>query len=113
MIPNGQDLSTCIGGCSCISSSNSSISPFLLMARLAGVFSHTEVFSCINYTFNQVSKYIVPYSVHIPSYADTWDGSWIKGENIISMEKNLHWHQPYAKPFEDRQHYVINICLFL
>ncbi|PIA28376.1 hypothetical protein AQUCO_07000005v1 [Aquilegia coerulea] len=50
----------------------------LLPKNLAGVFSHTEVFSCINYTFNQISKYIVPYSVHISSYADTWDGSWSK-----------------------------------
>ncbi|XP_043691673.1 thermospermine synthase ACAULIS5-like [Telopea speciosissima] len=38
----------------------------------AGVFSHTEVFSCIYNTLRQVFKYVVPYSAHIPSYADTW-----------------------------------------
>ncbi|KAG8370192.1 hypothetical protein BUALT_Bualt14G0091600 [Buddleja alternifolia] len=38
----------------------------------AGIFSHTEVFSCIYNTLRQVFKYVVPYSAHIPSYADTW-----------------------------------------
>ncbi|KAJ4954980.1 hypothetical protein NE237_011763 [Protea cynaroides] len=38
----------------------------------AGVFSHTEVFSCIYNTLRQVFKYVVPYAAHIPSKADTW-----------------------------------------
>ncbi|CAK9150845.1 unnamed protein product [Ilex paraguariensis] len=38
----------------------------------AGVFSHKEVFSCIYNTLRQVFKYVVPYSAHIPSYADIW-----------------------------------------
>ncbi|KAH9605613.1 hypothetical protein KSS87_018748 [Heliosperma pusillum] len=38
----------------------------------AGIFSHTEVFSCIYNTLKQVFKYVVPYSAHVPSYADTW-----------------------------------------
>ncbi|KAF5187819.1 Polyamine aminopropyltransferase [Thalictrum thalictroides] len=45
---------------------------FVTQAGPAGVFSHTEVFSCINNTLRQVFKYVVPYSAHIPSYADTW-----------------------------------------
>ncbi|KAF4347672.1 hypothetical protein G4B88_011089 [Cannabis sativa] len=36
----------------------------LFEKKLAGIFSHTEVL--------QVFKYVVPYSAHIPSYADTW-----------------------------------------
>ncbi|KAJ6849285.1 thermospermine synthase ACAULIS5-like [Iris pallida] len=45
---------------------------FVTQARPAGVFSHTEVFSCIFNTLKQVFRYVVPYSAHIPSYADTW-----------------------------------------
>ncbi|OVA12593.1 Spermidine/spermine synthases family [Macleaya cordata] len=45
---------------------------FVTQAGPAGVFSHTEVFSCIYNTLRQVFKYVVPYSAHIPSYADTW-----------------------------------------
>ncbi|XP_065859252.1 thermospermine synthase ACAULIS5-like [Euphorbia lathyris] len=45
---------------------------FVTQAGPAGIFSHTEVFSCIYNTLKQVFKYVVPYSAHIPSYADTW-----------------------------------------
>ncbi|KAF6164697.1 hypothetical protein GIB67_033913, partial [Kingdonia uniflora] len=45
---------------------------FVTQAGPAGVFSHKEVFSCIYNTLRQVFKYVVPYSAHIPSYADTW-----------------------------------------
>ncbi|OMO59401.1 Spermidine/spermine synthases family [Corchorus olitorius] len=45
---------------------------FVTQAGPAGIFSHTEVFSCIYNTLRQVFKYVVPYSAHIPSYADTW-----------------------------------------
>ncbi|KAK8953236.1 Thermospermine synthase ACAULIS5 [Platanthera guangdongensis] len=48
---------------------------FVTQAGPAGVFSHTEVFSCIYNTLRLVFKYVVPYSAHIPSYADTW--GWI------------------------------------
>ncbi|GFZ22032.1 S-adenosyl-L-methionine-dependent methyltransferases superfamily protein [Actinidia rufa] len=48
---------------------------FVTQAGPAGVFSHTEVFSCIYNTLRQVFKYVVPYSAHIPSYADIW--GWI------------------------------------
>ncbi|KAL0903649.1 hypothetical protein M5K25_028042 [Dendrobium thyrsiflorum] len=48
---------------------------FVTQAGPAGVFSHTEVFSCIYNTLRHVFKYVVPYSAHIPSYADTW--GWI------------------------------------
>ncbi|KAG7028911.1 Thermospermine synthase ACAULIS5, partial [Cucurbita argyrosperma subsp. argyrosperma] len=43
-----------------------------MQAGPAGIFSHTEVFSCIYNTLKQVFKYVVPYSAHIPSFADTW-----------------------------------------
>ncbi|KAI7726003.1 hypothetical protein M8C21_020678 [Ambrosia artemisiifolia] len=45
---------------------------FVTQAGPAGVISHTEVFSCIFNTLKQVFKYVVPYSAHIPSYADMW-----------------------------------------
>ncbi|XP_068652392.1 thermospermine synthase ACAULIS5-like [Aristolochia californica] len=45
---------------------------FVTQAGPAGAFSHTEVFSCIYNTLRQVFKHVVPYSAHIPSYADTW-----------------------------------------
>ncbi|PKA52528.1 Thermospermine synthase ACAULIS5 [Apostasia shenzhenica] len=48
---------------------------FVTQAGPAGVFSHTEVFSCIYNTLRNVFRYVVPYSAHIPSYADTW--GWI------------------------------------
>ncbi|KAI5347693.1 hypothetical protein L3X38_000580 [Prunus dulcis] len=48
---------------------------FVTQAGPAGIFSHTEVFSCIYNTLRQVFKYVVPYSAHIPSYADIW--GWI------------------------------------
>ncbi|ONK75300.1 uncharacterized protein A4U43_C03F15420 [Asparagus officinalis] len=48
---------------------------FVTQAGPAGVFSHTEVFSCIYNTLKHVFRYVVPYSAHIPSYADTW--GWI------------------------------------
>ncbi|KAI7730711.1 hypothetical protein M8C21_026599, partial [Ambrosia artemisiifolia] len=45
---------------------------FVTQAGPAGAFSHAEVFSCIFNTLMQVFKYVVPYSAHIPSYADMW-----------------------------------------
>ncbi|XP_073005432.1 thermospermine synthase ACAULIS5-like [Typha latifolia] len=45
---------------------------FVTQAGPAGIFSHTEVFSCIYNTLRHVFRYVVPYSAHIPSYADTW-----------------------------------------
>ncbi|XP_068647395.1 thermospermine synthase ACAULIS5-like [Aristolochia californica] len=45
---------------------------FVTQAGPAGAFTHTEVFSCIYNTLRQVFKHVVPYSAHIPSYADTW-----------------------------------------
>ncbi|XP_010923397.2 thermospermine synthase ACAULIS5 isoform X1 [Elaeis guineensis] len=45
---------------------------FVTQAGPAGVFTHTEVFSCIYKTLRLVFRYVVPYSAHIPSYADTW-----------------------------------------
>ncbi|KAL8162701.1 hypothetical protein V2J09_014190 [Rumex salicifolius] len=45
---------------------------FITQAGPAGIFSHKDVFSCIYNTLKQVFKYVVPYSAHIPSFADTW-----------------------------------------
>lgn len=45
---------------------------FVTQAGPAGIFSHTEVFSCIYNTLKKVFKYVVPYSAHVPSFADAW-----------------------------------------
>ncbi|GMH29260.1 hypothetical protein Nepgr_031103 [Nepenthes gracilis] len=61
---------------------------FVTQAGPAGIFSHTEVFSCIYNTLKQVFKYVVPYSAHIPSYADTW--GWIMASDSplsLSLEE--------------------------
>ncbi|KAJ4832650.1 amp-CoA ligase [Turnera subulata] len=61
----------------------------------AGIFSHREVFSCIYNTLKQVFKYVVPYSAHIPSYADTW--GWVMASDspfsLIADELDLRIRQ--------------------
>uniref|UniRef100_A0A6M2EJF3 thermospermine synthase n=1 Tax=Populus davidiana TaxID=266767 RepID=A0A6M2EJF3_9ROSI len=56
---------------------------FITQAGPAGIFSHTEVFSCIYNTLRQVFKYVVPYSAHIPSFADTW--GWVMASDSPFM----------------------------
>ncbi|XP_022738768.1 thermospermine synthase ACAULIS5-like isoform X1 [Durio zibethinus] len=61
---------------------------FVTQAGPAGIFSHTEVFSCIYNTLRQVFKYVVPYSAHIPSYADIW--GWVMASDsplVLSPEE--------------------------
>ncbi|CAL0314587.1 unnamed protein product [Lupinus luteus] len=45
---------------------------FVTQAGPAGIFSHTEVFS-----------YVVPYSAHIPSYADIW--GWVMSGGKVNI----------------------------
>ncbi|XP_057957808.1 thermospermine synthase ACAULIS5 [Malania oleifera] len=45
---------------------------FVTQAGPAGVFTHKEVFSSIYNTIKQVFKYVVAYTAHVPSFADTW-----------------------------------------
>ncbi|XP_044472375.1 thermospermine synthase ACAULIS5-like [Mangifera indica] len=45
---------------------------FVTQAGPAGVFSHKEVFSSIYNTIKQVFKYVLAYTAHVPSFADTW-----------------------------------------
>ncbi|KAJ0981164.1 hypothetical protein J5N97_009436 [Dioscorea zingiberensis] len=45
---------------------------FVTQAGPAGVLTHKEVFSSIYNTLKQVFKYVVAYTAHVPSYADTW-----------------------------------------
>ncbi|XP_057458846.1 thermospermine synthase ACAULIS5-like [Lotus japonicus] len=44
---------------------------FVTQAGVAGILSHKEVFTSIYNTLKQVFKYVVPYTAHVPSYADT------------------------------------------
>ncbi|PHT54793.1 Thermospermine synthase ACAULIS5 [Capsicum baccatum] len=45
---------------------------FVTQAGPAGVFTHKEVFSSIYNTIKQVFKYVLAYTAHVPSFADTW-----------------------------------------
>lgn len=42
----------------------------------AGILAHKEVFSSIYNIIKQVFKYVMAYTIHIPSFVDTWDGLW-------------------------------------
>ncbi|MBA0867630.1 hypothetical protein Goshw_002138 [Gossypium schwendimanii] len=45
---------------------------FVTQAGPAGIFTHKEVFSSIYHTIRQVFKYVLAYTAHVPSFADTW-----------------------------------------
>lgn len=45
---------------------------FVTQAGPAGIYTHKEVFSSIHNTIRQVFKYVVAYTAHVPSFADTW-----------------------------------------
>ncbi|XWS26458.1 hypothetical protein CRYUN_Cryun26dG0034400 [Craigia yunnanensis] len=45
---------------------------FVTQAGPAGIFTHKEVFSSIYNTIRQVFKYVLAYTAHVPSFADTW-----------------------------------------
>ncbi|XP_030951258.1 thermospermine synthase ACAULIS5 [Quercus robur] len=45
---------------------------FVTQAGPAGIFTHKEVFTSIYNTIKQVFKYVVSYTAHVPSFADTW-----------------------------------------
>ncbi|KAK2644996.1 hypothetical protein Ddye_020191 [Dipteronia dyeriana] len=45
---------------------------FVTQAGPAGIFTHKEVFSSIYNTIKQVFKYVLAYTAHVPSFADTW-----------------------------------------
>ncbi|KAL2896890.1 Thermospermine synthase ACAULIS5 [Bienertia sinuspersici] len=45
---------------------------FITQAGPAGINTHKEVFSSIHNTIKQVFKYVVVFTAHVPSFADTW-----------------------------------------
>ncbi|KAJ1382287.1 Spermidine/spermine synthase [Sesbania bispinosa] len=45
---------------------------FVTQAGPAGILTHKEVFTSIYNTTKQVFKYVMAYTTHIPSFADTW-----------------------------------------
>ncbi|XP_072980860.1 thermospermine synthase ACAULIS5 [Typha angustifolia] len=45
---------------------------FVTQAGPAGVLTHKEVFSSIYNTLKHVFKYVLAYTAHVPSFADTW-----------------------------------------
>ena len=48
----------------------------------ASLINHTEVFTAINYTLNQLFPTVAPYSAHIQSFGETW------GFNVASLGPN-------------------------
>ncbi|CAO2816637.1 unnamed protein product [Amaranthus hypochondriacus] len=60
---------------------------FVTQAGPAGVYTHKEVFSSIYNTIRQVFKYVVAFTAHVPSFADTW--GWVMASDypiIINPE---------------------------
>ncbi|WJX35402.1 amp-CoA ligase [Trifolium repens] len=45
---------------------------FVTQAGPAGILTHKEVFTSIYNTIKQVFKYVMAYTTHVPSFADTW-----------------------------------------
>ncbi|KAH7523868.1 thermospermine synthase ACAULIS5 [Ziziphus jujuba] len=66
---------------------------FVTQAGPAGIFTHKEVFTSIYNTIKQVFKYVVAYTAHIPSFADTW--GWVMASdqpfsvNAEEMDKRI------------------------
>ncbi|PSR93617.1 Thermospermine synthase [Actinidia chinensis var. chinensis] len=64
---------------------------FVTQAGPAGVFTHKEVFSSIYNTIKQVFKYVLAYTAHVPSFADTW--GWVMASDqpfFIDVEEIDH-----------------------
>ncbi|KAF9615021.1 hypothetical protein IFM89_021592 [Coptis chinensis] len=58
---------------------------FVTQAGPAGVLTHKEVFSSIYNTLRNVFKYVIVYTAHIPSFADTW--GWVMAsDQPLSLE---------------------------
>ena len=57
---------------------------FVTQSGPAGILSHDQVFSPIHNTVKQVFGKAIPFSQHIPSFADTW------GWNMGVMDKDIH-----------------------
>ncbi|KAK2398844.1 amp-CoA ligase [Trifolium repens] len=66
---------------------------FVTQAGPAGIFSHKEVFTSIHNTVKQVFKYVVAYSTHVPSFADSW--GWVMASDqpilidAVEMDKRI------------------------
>ncbi|XP_065850161.1 thermospermine synthase ACAULIS5 [Euphorbia lathyris] len=59
---------------------------FVTQAGPAGIFTHKEVFSSIYNTIKQVFKYVVAYSAHVPSFADTWGWVMASDEPLLCIK---------------------------
>ncbi|KAG9133471.1 hypothetical protein Leryth_013278 [Lithospermum erythrorhizon] len=66
---------------------------FVTQAGPAGVFTHKEVFSSIHNTLKQVFKYVLAYTAHVPSFADTW--GWVMASDepfcidAVNLDKKI------------------------
>ncbi|GAA0164898.1 hypothetical protein Leryth_010907 [Lithospermum erythrorhizon] len=66
---------------------------FVTQAGPAGVFTHKEVFSSIHNTIKQVFKYVLAYTAHVPSFADTW--GWVMASDqpfcidVMNLDKRI------------------------
>ncbi|XP_021855783.2 thermospermine synthase ACAULIS5 [Spinacia oleracea] len=62
---------------------------FVTQAGPAGIYTHKEVFSSIYNTIRQVFKYVVAFTAHVPSYADTWGWVMASDHPILIDAKDL------------------------
>ncbi|GMH12392.1 hypothetical protein Nepgr_014233 [Nepenthes gracilis] len=53
---------------------------FVTQAGPAGIYTHKVVFTSIYNTLRQVFKYVVAYTAHVPSFADTW--GWVMASDL-------------------------------
>ncbi|XP_010932435.2 thermospermine synthase ACAULIS5 [Elaeis guineensis] len=67
---------------------------FVTQAGPAGVLTHKEVFSSIHNTLKHVFKYVLAYTAHVPSFADTW--GWVMASdqpftfNAQQIDERIH-----------------------
>ncbi|OVA11807.1 Spermidine/spermine synthases family [Macleaya cordata] len=62
---------------------------FVTQAGPAGVLTHKEVFSSIYNTLKHVFKYVVAYTAHVPSFADTWGWVMASDEPFVLDAKQI------------------------
>lgn len=80
---------------------------FATQSGPAGVLTSGEVFSPINNTLKDVFPVVVPYSQHIPSFADTWVCFW-KDSYLADKCKII-----FRNKSETLGYRIVCCCLFM
>ena len=81
----------------------------------ASLINHTEVFTAINHTLNQVFPIVAPYSSHVQSFGETWGFNVASlGENPADLTPDEVNHRLSARGIPDMDYYdgVTNQSIF-